>query len=331
MLHPTLARLARRLLSGTVLPLAVLGTAPLSAQEAAPPAPGLDALTAQVERVLAAPMARKGADSCLKCHDEDNEVPVMPLFRTKHAVTADPRTPLAQGQCESCHGPGGEHELEPEGDAPKAPILAFGQTAWTPVATQNGRCLNCHENHSRIEWAGSSHEFNQVACAACHQIHVARDPVLDKRSQDEVCFTCHANQRAKFYQASHHPVREGRMACSDCHDPHGEDGSGLRLAGQVRELCTTCHAEKRGPFLWEHQPAAEDCTLCHASHGANQPALLKKRAPQLCQQCHAPAGHPSQAYDGSRIPTQFLSVKGCLNCHSQIHGSNHPSGATPVR
>ncbi|MET0068077.1 MAG: DmsE family decaheme c-type cytochrome [Candidatus Thiodiazotropha sp.] len=284
-----------------------------------------------VERVLSAQPSKKGADTCLKCHDEDNEYPVMPLFKTRHAVAADPRTPFANEQCETCHGPGGEHQVDTREGEVKPPILNFGRKAWTPVKDQNDRCLTCHQNHQRIEWQGSTHEFNEVACADCHRIHVARDPVLQHADQSQVCFDCHANQKAKFFQASHHPVREGQMTCSECHNVHGEDGSGLKIAATMREKCTACHAEKRGPFLWEHEPAAEDCTLCHASHGSNFQALLKKRPPQLCQQCHAPAGHPSVSYNGSRIPSQFLSVKGCLNCHSQMHGTNHPSGVSPLR
>ena len=286
---------------------------------------------ALVKEVLQAPPAKKGADTCLKCHDEDNEYPVFPIFKTRHATVADPRTPFANEQCESCHGPGGNHMVEVKGDEEKAPILNFGKDAWTPVKAQNERCLACHQNHQRIEWQGSSHEFNKVACASCHKVHVAHDPVLDRSEQPEVCYDCHINLKAKFYQASHHPVREHQMTCSECHNVHGEDGTGLMVAARIRQKCTSCHAEKRGPFLWEHQPAAEDCTICHASHGSNLPALLKKRSPQLCQQCHAQAGHPSVSYDGSRIPSAFLSVKGCLNCHSQTHGTNHPSGVTLLR
>ena len=287
---------------------------------------------ARVQQVMSAAVTSKGADTCLKCHDEDNEYPVFPIFKTRHANAADPRTPFAhQNQCETCHGPGGEHQEKPRRGEEKAPILNFGKNAWTPVRVQNERCLSCHLNHQRIDWAGSSHEFNDVSCASCHRIHIADDPVLASKQQAGVCFSCHINQRAKFFQVSHHPVREGKMSCSECHNVHADNGAGLMLAATQREKCTRCHAEKRGPFLWEHQPASEDCMLCHVSHGANYPALLKKRPPQLCQQCHAQAGHPSVSYNGSVIPSVFLGVKGCLNCHSNTHGSNHPSGASALR
>ena len=272
------------------------------------------------------------ADTCVGCHDEEYEYPIYPLFKTKHAVVADPRTPFSNKQCESCHGPGKTHAKAKKAGKRSGTIISFGKDSWAPVKDQNDMCLACHQTHQRIEWKGSTHDFNGVACASCHKIHVAKDPVLDRQQQANVCFTCHANKRARFYQVSHHPVQEGQMACSECHNVHGEDGTGLLVKATSREKCVSCHAEKRGPFLWEHAPAAEDCTLCHDPHGSNQPALLKKRPPQLCQQCHSPEGHPSVSYNGSKLAgSAFLGAKGCVNCHSAVHGSNHPSGVTLAR
>jgi DmsE family decaheme c-type cytochrome len=105
----------------------------------------------------------------------------------------------------------------------------------------------------------------------------------------------------------------------------------------VNQTCYTCHAEKRGPFLWEHAPVAEDCTLCHFPHGSSRPVLLSKSPPLLCQQCHTVAGHPSVAYTSRGLPGggggggAFLLAGGCVNCHSQVHGSNHPSGVKLMR
>jgi len=276
----------------------------------------------------------KDADTCVSCHDAENEYPVFPLFKTKHAVKADSRTPMANEQCESCHGAGTLHTKAKKNDKRGGNIINFGKNVWTPVKDQNEKCLACHKTHQRIEWKGSSHEFAEVACASCHSIHTERDPILNKQTQQQVCFTCHTKERAKFLQPSHHPVREGRLACTDCHNVHGEQGSGAQIKASQREKCTSCHAEKRGPFLWEHAPAAEDCMLCHSPHGSNQAALLKKRAPFLCQECHS-AAHASNQFDGSALnplgARAFLGVKGCANCHSQVHGSNHPSGAAMFR
>jgi len=301
---------------------------PAKKKEEPKPPVTLEEKEARIEELAKAKY--KNAGTCLGCHDETYKPPINPLFKTKHASITDPRAPFADKQCEACHGPGGDHIKAKKKRG--GTIIAFGKNAWTPVKDQNEKCLACHQTHQRIEWKGSTHEFNGLACTSCHTIHVAKDPVLDREEQAKVCFTCHKSKQAKFYQASHHPVREGQMACSECHNVHGEDGTGLMVKATSREKCTSCHAEKRGPFLWEHAPAAEDCTICHDPHGSNQPALLKKRVPQLCQECHDPAGHPGTRQDGSRLfGSASLGVKGCVNCHSAVHGSNHPSGSTLLR
>lgn len=305
--------------AGAVLALVLAGTGlPAAAQEAS-------AFTA------------KGADTCLKCHDEDSKFPVVGIFRTPHGRKADARTPFAAGaasaatQCESCHGPGAEHaRKKPVGD-PQGPIQTFGLHAKTPPGTQDGACLQCHAGASRTHWPGSAHETADVPCAGCHQIHTPADPVRAAATQAQVCGTCHARERAASLAASAHPLRDGRMACSDCHNAHGSAGDALLAQPAVNDTCFTCHADKRGPFLWEHAPAAEDCTLCHAPHGAPHRAMLTQRPPLLCQQCHAQDGHPSLAFTPqglpSGAPSAFLLGNSCANCHSQVHGSNHPSGA----
>jgi len=159
---------------------------------------------------------------------------------------------------------------------------------------------------------------------------------LTASGQTETCLSCHIRQRGDFYKASVHPVRYGTMRCSDCHSPHGSGAAGKLLARPtLNQTCYACHAEKRGPLLWEHAPVSEDCSLCHTPHGSVHPALLKKPAPLLCQQCHSPAGHPSFAYTPNGLPggtpSGFLLAGSCTNCHSQVHGSNHPSGAKLMR
>lgn len=277
------------------------------------------------------PYTPQGADTCLKCHDEDSEVPVLALFKTKHAVQADERTPFAQLQCETCHGPGGEHGKRVRRGEARPPIRDFGRQAATPVSEQNGVCLGCHENHARTDWQGSVHQRHDVACASCHRVHAAKDPVLIVSQQPALCLECHKQQRAEIHKASTHPVRYGQMACSDCHEPHGSATEALLKRETLNQTCYACHAEKRGPFLWEHAPVAEDCSLCHRPHGSNHPDLLTQRPPLLCQQCHSLMGHPSVQYTGrglvGQLPSPRVLAGSCTNCHSQVHGSNHPAGA----
>jgi DmsE family decaheme c-type cytochrome len=136
-------------------------------------------------------------------------------------------------------------------------------------------------------------------------------------------------------KAYSHPLREGKMACTSCHSPHGATTEQQLIKQTLNDTCFQCHAEKRGPFLWEHAPVTEDCSNCHNPHGSNHPGMLVKRAPLLCQSCHSQSGHPSIAQDADGLaagtPSQYLLGQSCLNCHSQVHGSNHPSGSRLMR
>ncbi|WP_303903498.1 DmsE family decaheme c-type cytochrome [Thiohalomonas denitrificans] len=281
----------------------------------------------------------RGADRCLKCHDEFSEFPVMDIFKTKHAESSDPRTPFAKLQCETCHGPGSEHAdmAIDDDEEERPPIRDFGHRgAETPVAEQNAVCLSCHDDRHRNDWRGSAHQTGQVACADCHRIHTTHDPVLTPSEEPQVCFQCHTRERSESYRASSHPLRYGLMSCGSCHEPHGSLTESMLRRSTLNQTCYECHAEKRGPFLWEHAPVSEDCTHCHQPHGSNHPALLTQRAPLLCQRCHSQAGHPSIAFTGDLLsgasPTAGLLLgQSCMNCHSQVHGSNHPSGVNLKR
>src|SRR5690606_28149831 len=162
-----------------------------------------------------------------------------------------------------------------------------------------------------------------------------RPETFAKRNQSQVCYGCHPQVRAQIHRISSHPFREGRIECSDCHNVHGSTTDALLAEETLNETCYRCHAEKRGPFLWEHQPARDDCTNCHVPHGSNHRYLLEARTPWLCQSCHDAQFHPGTAYSGAGLPSaspnRNLLLKNCLNCHYEVHGSNHPSGVRFMR
>jgi DmsE family decaheme c-type cytochrome len=287
------------------------------------------------EQDAAAPkFSAKGADTCLKCHDD---APVMAIFNTPHARGADARTPFArEHQCETCHGPAAAHAGRVKTGQERPPPPAFGPHATETVAQQNARCLTCHnDDHARFFWDDGAHAEAGLKCSSCHVLHQERDPVLAKATQAELCFGCHTREKNESLQPFSHPLRQGLMACSDCHEPHGQAGASLAAGPSINDTCVGCHAEKRGPFLWEHPPAAEDCTQCHRPHGSSQPAMLTQRPPLLCQNCHSQDGHPSVPFTAAGLPSgtpsAFLLVNSCANCHSQVHGSNHPSGNRLMR
>ena len=286
---------------------------------------------------------RQQADAvCTKCHDESESKPILAIYQTPHGVTGDSRTPA----CQSCHGESKQHLAgASEGAKRPAPDVVFGAkhttAGYVPNASgsQSEPCLTCHKSGLRTHWADSQHQRNDLACASCHKVHTGKDPILVKTEQQTVCFTCHKEQRAQVKLFSTHPLDAGKMACSDCHNPHGSPAPKLLAKNTVNETCFTCHAEKRGPFLWEHQPVSEDCTNCHTPHGSNLTPLLKSRPPFLCDECHD-GPHNSQAPYGTAVagiqgggapvggnPNSNAVGRACMNCHVMVHGSNSPTGA----
>jgi DmsE family decaheme c-type cytochrome len=278
--------------------------------------------------------SRKGADQCVMCHTDDN---IQMVLLTPHGNRTDSRAPFGEGQaqCEACHGPGGLHTGRVKRGEPRPPMIKFGSHKPTPVPEQNAMCLGCHQGHLGPNWQGSPHNSQDIACADCHQLHVSQDPMTVPQDQPERCYACHTAQKAASFKPSSHPLRFGAMACSQCHNPHGSVADKLLVKENTNQLCYGCHADKRGPFLWEHAPVPEDCTNCHEPHGSVHPAMLKKRPPQLCQQCHSQAGHPSSAFTQAGVSqgtTSAMVLAGsCMNCHTEVHGSNHPSGQALMR
>jgi len=289
--------------------------------------------------------AERGAATCIKCHDQDpvtaDGVQVDDILKTPHGMKGDERTPFGQDKqdCETCHGPSSEHvhSKPAPGEKRHSPAIVFSGPNASPIEKRNEICIGCHENGLRMNWQGSQHQNSDLACVSCHTVHAKKDPVLVKQTQPEKCFTCHAEQRALSFQFSHHPIREGKVVCSDCHNPHGSPGPTLLKEVRVTDLCYTCHADKRGPLLWEHQPVREDCTNCHNPHGSVNPRLLKEKVPFLCLDCHAATNDMGGVGVSTRSVTPhsgslyLYGDRSCLNCHSQIHGSNSPSGSTFFR
>lgn len=260
----------------------------------------------------------KGADTCLMCHRKSAKV--MELFDGVHGNADVKGSPMADLQCEACHGPLGSHNR-----GGKEPMITFGSNSPVPAEKQNSVCMSCHNDDERMAWSGNHHDNADVSCANCHQVHTGHDPIADRATEVAVCTSCHTQQKADMNKRSSHPLKWQQMVCSDCHNPHGTLADASLKQMSVNENCYSCHAEKRGPKLWEHAPVTEDCASCHNPHGSVNEAMLISKPPMLCQQCHASVGHTSNAVFGGN-PNAFNAGQSCMNCHSQVHGSNHPSG-----
>ncbi|HYK89632.1 MAG TPA: DmsE family decaheme c-type cytochrome, partial [Acidobacteriota bacterium] len=272
--------------------------------------------------------SKVGSDNCATCHSEE-------AGDFKHAFHGQRGI-----ECEDCHGAGSLH-VDSSGEVSK--ILSFRSR---PAEAANGVCLSCHARDEKVRnWLAGSHAADRVRCADCHHVHSQQpkgeggagmnfDALTPGRAAlaekfvpessvklaprwqaNDSCLRCHRSQRAEMLLPYHHPLREGKMSCTDCHDPHGGPaGKNLRTA-TINQLCLSCHAQYRGPFMYQHPPVNENCLNCHASHGSPNTNLLSVSIPALCLQCHS--GH----HDGAGLPL----VDRCTNCHGSIHGTDVPT------
>jgi DmsE family decaheme c-type cytochrome len=249
-----------------------------------------------------------GIDTCVQCHED-----VVKAFKT---------TPHAASTlgCEGCHGSGKDH-VEAGGDKTKIKVFAT-----LSARASSATCMECHNKAGQKHWTGSSHDSRQVACTSCHNAHPKEGVVekaMLKQPQMVLCTSCHLQKKAQLLRPGHMPMREGKMQCTSCHNPHGTTNDKMILQTSVNQNCYTCHAEKRGPFLWEHAPVRENCLNCHDAHGTINEKMLKVKQPLLCQQCHQTSSHPGPAYPSM---SRYAFNQGCMHCHPTIHGSVHPSG-----
>ncbi|MGE3512390.1 MAG: DmsE family decaheme c-type cytochrome [Vicinamibacterales bacterium] len=272
------------------------------------------------------PASYVGQETCLGCHaDRDYK-------GTAHALKTNPRSPASTHGCESCHGPGKAH-VDGGGDTTK--ILNPGTMAPQRASEQ---CESCHNRGNHALWPGSQHDNRNVGCVSCHSTHAPKGPAQIKAADEsQLCASCHRNvvnkQRNRF---NHMPVREGKLSCSSCHNPHGSPNQKLLSYGTtVDQSCASCHAEKRGPYLWEHAPVANSCVTCHDPHGSNNDRMLVSKQPFLCQRCHVTSRHPPTVYDAFVLKNSQnankITGRSCTVCHQQIHGSNAPSGKAFIR
>ncbi len=259
-----------------------------------------------------------GSQVCMKCH-------------ASHAAEFEKtlmgrigKTKKGMFECENCHGPGSAH-VKAGGGRGVGGIISFRPEDTARTAEENnGICLGCHEKGNRTAWMGSRHETRGLACSNCHTVmkNVSTKRQLKTVVEMDTCFQCHKDRRAQLFRTSHMPLREGKITCTDCHNPHGSFTEALLKENSINDNCYKCHAEKRGPFLFEHAPVRENCVNCHDPHGSVNEYLLKISRPRLCAECHG-FGH------GLTSGTTAVQTFGrsCQNCHTMVHGTNSPAGA----
>lgn len=275
------------------------------------------------------------ASDCESCHDKA----LSPAYNKSAHAKVDQ-------SCAKCHNNVDAH-FKAQSEGKDGPVPSIKNMK---AADVNANCLSCHEKGNQVSYLSGMHSRRNVSCASCHSVHNPKSATaqLKTKSDAETCYSCHKTQRAQMNRTSHHPVREGKMGCSSCHNPHEGNTPKMVKAETATELCYSCHTEKRGPFLFEHAPVREDCGTCHNPHGTNHMRMLNQKLPNLCYGCHLTgSGHfgsgdkysteqgvtiaPTGAPSGYPTVNSRFVGRSCANCHLNIHGSNSPSGAYFIR
>jgi predicted CXXCH cytochrome family protein len=284
--------------------------------------------------------ARPECEACHSVSSRGNEVtePNVGWVATRNARFQDV-------QCESCHGPGLTHMLNPD---------ALGTKPLAPLAVGADLSMGCGECHSGAhrpfaeEWSGSLH---------------AR--VVASRSTNTACIGCHEAKgvlqawgvKSRFTEENS-PEQHMAITCSVCHDPHDARHRGqLRFSVDVpileQNLCMKCHHRRAQPQLTSAQgPHSPEGPLLLGEAGWFPPnfefpagALVgshgSDRNPRLCATCHVndyemrdaltgafsfrATGHSFQAIpcvNGEGVPTgeracdaTTRSFRSCTGCH----------------
>jgi DmsE family decaheme c-type cytochrome len=281
---------------------------------------------------------------CAACHPREANSIVF----TAHGAKND-----AQGSmCQACHGDATEHLKDP---AAAKPANLFNKLHPAAASERSAVCLTCHAGQRHLAfWESGKHAKQDVTCANCHNMHgTERNPAVApfttsfRPNEADLCGTCHQDKRSQILKPSHHPIIENKMKCSDCHNPHGALTPVMLKQESINAQCTSCHADKRGPYIFSHPPVDENCVTCHNPHGSIHYKLLNEHIPNLCQDCHDWSRHPGSFYAGQggwlcapgdtnaacannpgapnpSVSTRLIA-RSCLNCHNSIHGSNAPA------
>lgn len=347
-------------------PTAQVAVPPPPTNPAAPAAPPVQGMQAPPQVALVAFDAARTK--------QDGEGYVRPTRNLPSLLgTSQHMGAIAPGVCFQCHGDmrdlqqiAGPHQIGGPNDFNCTTCHnPHGQILET---TRKDLCLKCHQGAPTMAWHSSVHNLTGVACTDCHNPHPRstvprvvnishtdiRRPKRLPMSVDDpsACYKCHPRIYAEFALPSHHPLPEGKMLCADCHDPHGEtivtDGRGQGFTGlrgaTVNLVCYRCHAEKQGPFVFEHPPVTENCDICHTPHGAVTNNLLRQPTTFLCLRCHSghrkdnrspdltifagnPGGVPLTAPHPTGAVVQSAQYTDCTQCHAEIHGTDIPSNS----
>ncbi len=229
--------------------------------------------------------------SCLPCHTVGYG---MPTGYTNQTVTPH----LAGVQCESCHGPAGNHAANPE-DRSVVPRVELASTV----------CGGCHTGShtpNYDEWKTSAHSG------------MVED--MNPTNRITSCGQCHSGT-VRDSLVNHRPLPYGDanlgISCANCHDPHRATGNPAQLRNPVASM-QDYFLSTSDVFTNKYDPSINICAQCHNHRGAAWTS--SSRPPHHSPQYNMLLGTVGEMSSGTPpndpAAHAFLE-KQCVSCHMQ--------------
>lgn len=230
--------------------------------------------------------------SCLPCHTVGYGVPT--------GFVNARTTPQLEGvQCESCHGPAGNHAANPD-DPTARPRVEIASTV----------CGGCHTGPHQPtfeEWKGSPHSS------------VVED--MNPTNRIDSCGRCHSGSaRWTMLESKPLPVGDANLGiqCINCHEPHSKTRNPFQLYNPLAST-NDYFITTSGSLLSQYNENINVCAQCHNHRGASWTS--SSRPPHHSPQYNMllgtvgvlPSGQPPHQ-PGSHA---LLIKDQCAGCHMQ--------------
>lgn len=259
---------------------------------------------------------------CYSCHTEEQK-----RFTSQLA-----HRPVATGDCYKCHDAHGTESanmlVKPENELCRtchSVSTASFKNAHFGFPMDNVECAKCHDPHSvpktssKLIYPDQHEPFKDRICMACH---VDKTSVKTKKEGRALCMECHSKSSSLFDRRIVHEALQMEGECLNCHTPHAGFTSNYLNKPDVK-VCFTCHDKGLFEKKFPHQPAAENCSICHEVHSSDNFKLLNKaNEMDLCLQCHdADKTHLHPMGKDVKDPRTGTTLV-CTSCHSP-HSSDY--------
>ena len=151
---------------------------------------------------------------------------------------------------------------------------------------------------------------------------MSRKNQLKTAFEPDTCFQCHKDRRAQMFRSSHMPLREGKIVCSDCHNPHGSVTEALlqERFDQRQLLQVPCREARAVPV--RTCAGARELRQLSRSARLDERVLAEVSRPRLCFECH----NLMDVGDAGLHNVEGGLGRACQNCHVANTWQQRPGG-----